>query len=53
MRFLIGKLRSELSDGIGCQNLVKPPWTIISDLHAQVDVPGSQLGSYTVVDVTV
>jgi len=45
-------LRSGLSDGIRSQNFAKPPRTIISDLHAQVDVPGSQLGSYAIVDVT-
>jgi hypothetical protein len=38
---------------MGCLNFAKPPRTIISDLHAKVDVPGSQLGNYTVVDVTV
>ena len=53
MRFLIGKLRSGLSDGIGRQNFTKPPRTIISDLNAKVDVSGSKLGSYTIVDVTV
>jgi len=53
MRFLIGKLGSELSDGIRYQKFVKPPRTIISHLHAQVDVPGSQLGSYAIMDVTV
>jgi hypothetical protein len=53
MCFLLRKLRSGLSDGIGLQKFTKPPRTIISDLHAQVDVPGSQLGSETIVDVTV
>lgn len=37
----------------GIKNIFQPPGTIISDLHAQVDVPGSQLGSYAIVDVTV
>lgn len=45
-------LRRGLSDGIRCQNLAKPPRTIISDLYTKVDVSGSLLGINAIVDVT-
>jgi hypothetical protein len=50
MYFPVGKLRSGLSDSMGLQNFAKPPRTILSDLHAQVNMPGSQLRSWIVMD---